>query len=351
MNNNVQIRELLSDLVSEVELFYNCVGLYRTIWKLINNENKLQYLLLHKNNNNIPIHILSPLIKLEYVFNQKFLKANKYNNSTFNTFAHKLLSLDIQQAQWTRNNIVSDLSKKVSNSDLQLVLNHIKAHINYSKILDILMNNNNKKMNRKIKVKNTYMAQTHNLLPGSTIISNNLVMPNHNNFNHKHYKALEVYNNYHNNNLTINLSKTNIPPNIVNFLSLGPNFSLPSYKPNNKNVINFLAEIESIITSVDTSENHKNSVRNTINNQVSTFLNIKHSNTLLNPVETRIIKDLKEFDKWKIVNKDKLIITTTDKTKQTVILEHDMYVLKMNELLSNKSEYKTIRTNPIEELN
>lgn len=70
------------------------------LWlNVLKSEAKVKYLKFCKYNNNIPLHLLSHIVKLENCFNKNYLKYYRLIN-VFNSFAQKMVTLDIKQAFW-----------------------------------------------------------------------------------------------------------------------------------------------------------------------------------------------------------------------------------------------------------
>jgi len=354
MTNSINIKHLCAELSKIVEDAYGCTGLYRIVMKYVRYYSKLTYLKLHKDNSTVPFHFLKPVIKLEQKFNSKFLTSSGFNNSFFDNFSYKLLSLDIQQAFWLLEGAKRQIKDRITNSSHSVdIIAFINSHPIFSKIDEIIINSINKKLNRKLKLSHQqqYASVGHKNVTyhQTTIVSSNIIGKCINRRG-GHINALKLYNEYHNSNLVLNLSNKNIPPNIINFLSLGPNFSVPSSKLDNSTTINLIADLESIVDSCDTPDNHKSALRNAFNNELSKY---KYSKPIrsLNVVEKQILKDKADFDKWIKEYKDDLIITKTDKTKQTIILNKADYDDKLNDILNDKNSFKVVRKNPIDEIN
>lgn len=346
---------LKQHLVVDTEYFLNCKGLNRCIDKIIANECKIYYLSRCKSSHIIPFHILNPLLKLENAFNPSFLNSNKYNNNFFNLFANRTVSLDLQQALWIKKNLVNEFNAFNNNPDIIDPINVLIESTHFANILKYEKNKLDKKVNRKLKLKriNQYTNNNYKNKCSTTIISNNITNSLCFNFNFKHIVALKKYNSLHSSNLVCNLTNLVIPDNFLNLLSLGPKFSLDNFslKHNYKDLINLIIDTENIIQNYDTSTNHRMALRNNINNLINKQISNKNDNVKHNVVIKQIIKDHGDFIKWWKGFKKDFIITTSDKTKQTVIISKNDYDNKMNVLLGNKDEYKSIRTNPISEHN
>lgn len=347
MKLNRECTQLFNELVISVEQMFLCKGLSTLIRKLINNKLKLYYLNKCKTDNIIPFHLLHHTLFLEHKFNPQFLKSNKYNNNFFNNFCKRLISLDIQQSHWLENELNRKFLKitKHTSDPIKLIIS-LNA---FTEIIGKCKPHFDKKIKRTYQVKNDNNYTTNSKHISTTIISNNFNNARITNFNYSHVQALNKYNLLYKDNLVVNLTDLHIPNNIINFLSLGPNFALPSPKINNKDIINLIADVEDIISSINSSDNHKNAIRNKSNNIMDN--NLKANNHLLNIVEKQILRDKTDFQKWRKEISNDIVITNTDKTKQTIILSLDLYKSKMQDHLNNKTFYKTSRTVPLDNIN
>lgn len=317
--------------------------------KLVNGLNKLRYLKECKNNSIIPGHIICPLINLENIFNKDFLKNNK--PSFFNNIASNLLDSDIKQCYWIIKKREEELLKLVnknfsSNSDL------IKSEIDTfkSSTLEKCNDKINRKVNRKINpiIKSPYHQKNSTHKPISTIYSNNLKY-SHNTDKNRELDPIDMYNNLHTHNWVINLTKEEIPSNILNLLSLGDGFNI---LPNTINfeIAHVIADVENIIQYQDLHDNHKNHIRNEICNTLTNYsknksIYLKHLDKKFTRMHNKIRNDIKELKNFQEHHPD-IKILKTDKTKKTVLITANEYHNKMEILLNDKSTYHKIRKDP-----
>lgn len=336
----------------------SCNRLSSLLLKFINYNSKLHFLVEMKKINNIPPHILKPILSLESKFNINFLKSRRYNNQFFNNLSLKTLNLDIQQARWliksTHNKINNFLQLNHSSIPIENIISHpifVKLITKNNKKVEMKLhkkiNNNNKQLYTNSQNKNSTTPST------TTIISNNVKNCKIINNKTHHNTALPIYNNYHLNNLTINLSNKIVNNNIINFLSLGPNFAIPQMSLNKKDTIETIATIESTLTMINTSDNHKNALRNKINQNLNSFLTTSNKQSkkhIFNPIQQQIFNDFIHTKKWLNNNKDTLIVKT-DKTKQTILIDKPIYFKKMMEHINNPKSYKQIFKNPTDSVN
>ena len=136
----------------------------------------------------------------------------------------------------------------------------------------------------------------------------------------------------------VNLSSTNVPTDILDFLSLGPKFALP-VDGNSLDVKRFLMQIENTLTrcpDIDT-----NVVRAQVTNIVTNF-----SKNISSPRDTWLANMLSR-SRWFLKSNPDLLITRADKGAVTVLLDKDEYLDKATELLNDVNSYKRINTNPL----
>jgi len=139
----------------------------------------------------------------------------------------------------------------------------------------------------------------------------------------------------------INLSDTDIPPNVARLLQLGDKFNLPISNNKKTAVHEFIKDIEGNTNRINIHKQIK--IRNIATSQLHKFLFKK---TQINPTDQKIshmLKSTREF----IHNNTNIIFTKADKGNATVVLNKSTYIRKMEELLSDQETYSIIRKNPI----
>jgi len=160
----------------------------------------------------------------------------------------------------------------------------------------------------------------------------------------------EASKNYHNlihSNRVINLTKTQLVPEVSRFLSLGPHFAININ--GKKDIINTIANVENILkTSSGVMDNNKQiEIRNNTNNILHSNIKNKTSNNILSK---QFFNDYKSTKKFIIENKN-IMILGSDKTKQTVLINKEDYMTKMGDLITNNDVYKILSNNPLEKYN
>jgi len=141
-----------------------------------------------------------------------------------------------------------------------------------------------------------------------------------------------------------NESKVIIPDNIISFLSLSEMFSLPIDVKNGRDsrdtVLNVIKNFES--SNYKFPENSLDKLRAILINLIGKHL---YSSRHINYIDSYL---LKEFNACKRFLKDKdELLTKADKGQITVILDKQIYINKMNRILSDDSTYKLIKKDPL----
>lgn len=140
-------------------------------------------------------------------------------------------------------------------------------------------------------------------------------------------------------NWIINLSQVEVPQNIKEILSLGPNFATP-YKNTDLPTEDIIASIESAISEKNDEE--KTAIRKSVcvivENEKRKIAKKKKEQTVLEKNINKTKTFLKEHKE--------LTITTADKSRKTVIMEAEDYNQKMKTLLSDNTTYKKINKDP-----
>lgn len=132
-----------------------------------------------------------------------------------------------------------------------------------------------------------------------------------------------------------NISDNQIPEDILQFLSLGHNFSVsPTVK--DISIKRYLSDIENILFYCP--EGRKNIVRSKITNVLTNFV---YKPTTLNFLQTLFHKTKRFFKS----NKD-LIVTKSDKGNVTVIMNKKLYIEKCEDLLNDETCYIKLNRDP-----
>lgn len=147
-----------------------------------------------------------------------------------------------------------------------------------------------------------------------------------------------------NENWFINQTDIAFPDEIQWLLSLGNKFALPITNTN-FSPVHMIADIEQYIQTIE-NEREKEITRSNIAARVVTYK--RHiKNTALEKLILVIHKTTKKFLKQ---YENEIIITNADKGNKTVVMYKKDYNKKMNDLLEDKSTYKTTRTDPTNKL-
>lgn len=153
----------------------------------------------------------------------------------------------------------------------------------------------------------------------------------------KQYKKPELH--YDKSNL-VNLTDYIIPEECVITLSMGPKFSFPT-RTKEIPIIDILSETENILFQYKDSE-QRNEDRTTITNVISQYLT---KNETFSDVDILLTKSKHLTNKFFKENNE-LILTNSDKSKKTVIMEKVEYEEKMNDLLSDNNTYVLLNKDP-----
>lgn len=136
-----------------------------------------------------------------------------------------------------------------------------------------------------------------------------------------------------------NLSDENIPDNVVEVLSLGPNFALP-YNEKNFPIVPIITAVESSIDKIDTED--KKEIREIVCNTLNNFKNkTQKENENLKTLRKKV-KETNIFLK----NHPNIKVTKADKGNKTVLIQKNQYEQKMDNILKDESTYKIMKRDP-----
>jgi len=353
-HDSARICQMLSELDCSVVINSDiCKKLSLLLVRLAKNKSKLYYLNEMKTQNKIPPHLLRPILNLENKFSLHFLNNRRYNNQFFTNLSNRTLKLDIQQAQWLIKGTETKINKLLNENNIRFTINDCSTHHIFVTLLNKLNSKISQKTKKSIKFKNNnpYMKKLPDTIFKTTIVSYNIKCSEIQNEKTHPKSAMSTYTNYFKNNLTVNLTNKTIEPDILNCLSLGPNFALPTNRINKGNTIETIAAIESCINNSNTPDNQKNALRNRISSTIDKFINKNKIPAYKNNVLTNQIQmDFKKTRNWTVNNRD-IIVAKTDKTKQTIIYNKAEYNQKMISHLNNKESYKKISNDPTVDIN
>lgn len=140
-------------------------------------------------------------------------------------------------------------------------------------------------------------------------------------------------------NWITNLTDRLIPTEVEEVLCLGPKFSLP-YQKEKLPVYDIIASIETAINGKNEFE--KNEIRTIVTKAIINEKNKPIRKDRTNELLEQKIKKTKRY----LNNNKEILVTTADKSKQTVIMEKSEYNRKMENLLNDTSTYKPIKKDP-----
>ena len=142
-----------------------------------------------------------------------------------------------------------------------------------------------------------------------------------------------------------NLSDLQISSDVVDIVSLGPNYSVPQ-KISKQDVIDTIKNVESSLLSLDINSDLKNEIREKVTNNIMHNFN-KDANISM---EDRNFANKLKVTKQFLKNNPDIFFTNADKGNLTVCLKKSTYNTKMTDLLSNTSTYISITRNPLKKL-
>lgn len=143
-----------------------------------------------------------------------------------------------------------------------------------------------------------------------------------------------------------NLSDTQIPDNVQEILSLGPNFAIPTTKNKEVPINDIISSIESNIQELNTTE--KDEIRIEISNTLTNFQK-KQKNKKIPGKQKTFQNKINQTKKF-IKNNPQIVILKPDKSNKTVIMNEQQYDEKMNNLLNDKTTYQLVNNDPTKKL-
>ncbi|XP_071051221.1 putative autophagy-related protein 11 isoform X2 [Onthophagus taurus] len=318
---------------------------------------KLFYLKNSLKMNLIPYHILKNLKNIDNLFYKDYL-INYKQKMQSKHIALNILKDEINQTYWLINRIFRYIDFVITRNPIN---EGDKFKVNFRRIILNKANQRYIKFTHKIRrdeLHNSNRLKNRNRLKLPLFLENA-----HNNSNinlHTDDWLQNNYNDLHKKGRILNLTKLQIPINILNLLSLGEKFCFTTHnnkKSLHKDILNMIIDIEKVFINLKTSENHINITRSNIINEISNYLdrnnkNMKNKQSLtLNNNRTfsifhnTVIKDMIFLKRFLTQHKD-IVIIKTDKTKQIAFLYKSEYNDKMKELLNDIDTYKTSRLDP-----
>ena len=142
-----------------------------------------------------------------------------------------------------------------------------------------------------------------------------------------------------------NLSYVQLPSEVIDTVSLGSNFSVPS-KISKQQIIDIVKNVETSLQLLDINNDVKNEIREITTKNVNNFIKKEFH---ISKEDKKISKNLKITKKFLNDNPD-IFFTKADKGNVTVCLKKSEYIIKMNNLLSDTSTYISTDKNPLKKL-
>ena len=139
-----------------------------------------------------------------------------------------------------------------------------------------------------------------------------------------------------------NFSDTSLPNNVVDVVSLGPNYSQGSIV-SNSDILFTVKNVESVLYNLDVDNSQKDQIRQSVCNIIN---NNKNKKTHISFNDRLFAKKLNETNTF-LKSNNNIFFTRADKGSVTVCLNKSSYFQKMNTLLSDKNIYKHIKWNPL----
>ncbi|EFN63478.1 hypothetical protein EAG_07003, partial [Camponotus floridanus] len=138
-------------------------------------------------------------------------------------------------------------------------------------------------------------------------------------------------------------SSATIPEDVVGFLQLGDNFSLPI--KNKKSVIlEFIKNFEYSLNKLPLNK------RSEFRNKSMSLLNAISSYSYQNNAINNCLLELHQKTKNFLTENPNIIVTRADKGNTTVALNRDDYIKNVEKLLEDKDTYLIVLKNPINKL-
>lgn len=141
-----------------------------------------------------------------------------------------------------------------------------------------------------------------------------------------------------------NLSSISLPQEVIDVISLGPKFNIPSSDITNNDILTSVKNLETGLSRTDLDLDTKNDIRQFL---VNTYSCKKGSSKHIPLAEREFSKKLSITKSFLKNNSDSLLITRADKGNLTVCMSKSDYLEKMNGLLNDEATYKPIKRNPL----
>lgn len=133
-----------------------------------------------------------------------------------------------------------------------------------------------------------------------------------------------------------NLSKVDIPEDVIRGLCLGPKFGFIDQKE--KTVFNILGDVENYISNIKNTK-QQSICRNKVNNCILNYINKKNNFNKFKKVDQIIATQIKAAKKYKKQMEEKLVFLSSDKSNSIVIMDKEDYKQKALEVLNDDKKY------------
>ena len=142
-----------------------------------------------------------------------------------------------------------------------------------------------------------------------------------------------------------NLSEVHLPPEVIDTVLLGSNFSVSS-KISKQQIIDIVKNVETWLQLLDINNDVKNEIREITTKNVNNFIKKEFH---ISKEDKTISKNL-EITKKFLNDSPDIFFTKANKGNVTVCVKKSEYIIKMNNLLSVTSTYISIDKNPLKKL-
>ena len=275
---------------------------------LCKQKNRRIFLLRCKNENVTPTFLN---LKTKHIlFNCENLK-HKFADQVFQNF--KKATLDLLISDTTKN--INILEKEKNNT-----LEYLKTTIPFIHLDELIKTDTNKKETIFIKIREKNVNKINKLLKNSSNEKNKF-----------------------NPNWIENLTNIDIPEDVSEILSLGPNYATPFQSSSELPIADIISSIETSIFTLNSET--KDTLRSTVCNIITNYKNNFNKNCKNSTPQKNITKKLNRTKSFLKTHKD-LKILVSDKSNKTVIMHTHDYNNKMSNLLQDSSTYKQIKNDP-----
>ena len=277
--------------------------------KIAKTVSKRRFLLKCRSHDVIPKHI--------------FTLKQHFNNFSFHNAS----------CQFKHSNIFNRVSTQILNNEIRDIHFHLKfLNVELNKLTTSIKNSN---LNKDIF--NTFIQLEKNRYSH--------IESKHNKIHKNKFSYLipsTTTSSFNKSDWVKNFSDTDIPNNVIDVVSMGPNYSQNNFVSNN-DILFTVKNVESALFNLNVENHEKDKIRRNICNIINNQKIKKSHIPLQDRLFARKLKDTKCFLK----SNNNIFFTRADKGNVTVCLNKSSYFQKMNTLLSNTNIYKPIKNNPL----